>query len=78
MIAEIRRRLGNQRLLSAATVASACDVSVNLIYTWIDTGAIEAVDLSTSTKKRGKRPKACWRIYRPSVIEFFRKRMGLQ
>ncbi len=78
MLAALKRRLGAAEFAGVADVASAAEVSQELVRQWCDAGYIEAVDVGAHPR-RGKgrgRTKAAWRIFVPSVVEFFGKRVG--
>jgi hypothetical protein len=64
---ELRKRLGSKAFVNVPFVAEACSVSVTTVKTWIDSGAIEARNLSVSDKP-------FYRIYAPSVLAFYERR----
>jgi hypothetical protein len=64
--AELRKRLGHRAFVSVSLVASACDVSVMTVFSWIQSGVVEARNVSVA-----ERPY--YRIFAPSVIRFFER-----
>jgi hypothetical protein len=63
---ELRKRLGHRAFVSVSLVASACDVSVMTVFSWIQSGEIEARNVSVA-------PRPYYRIFAPSVIRFFER-----
>jgi transposase len=68
MLAKVEARLGNRDFVSVCDAASALSVSVSVVYQWIDSGHVAAMNLG-----RGDR-KARWTIERESIVEFARRR----
>lgn len=56
--------------VSVSSVAIACNVSVGLVYAWYEEGLIEGVNVGTTSK-------AYYKILRSSIINFYRKRLGM-
>ena len=69
-IAQIEARLGKSDWVDVATVATAIDVSVSLIYDLIDEGKLSALNWASVDHK------PYWRIYRPSIVTFARSRLS--
>lgn len=65
-LGELRKRLGHRAYVSVSHVATACDVSVMTVFTWIQSGVIEARNVSLA-------PRPYYRIFAPSVIRFFER-----
>ena len=63
----VRSRLGGKRSVSVADVAGTCNVSVTTVYSWIDAGLIEAVNVGTT--------RAYYRVHAPSVMAFLESRV---
>jgi hypothetical protein len=62
-------RLGGKALVPAADVATACNVSADTVYAWIEEGLVEGVNVG-----RGSRPR--WQVYGPSVVAFYEERLA--
>lgn len=76
-LAAIERRLPQTATLSVADVALAIPVSRDVVYGWIDCGAVETLDLRGKALVKGKRPAAGAgrrhnRIGRDSLLKFLR------
>lgn len=72
----IERRLPQTATLSVTDVALAIPVSRDVVYAWIDCGAVEAFDMRGKAYVEGRRPddgKRHNRIGRDSLLEFLRK-----
>lgn len=65
----IIRRLPRQDLLTVTDVADSVNVSVNTIYTWIESGSVEAINISVSNRP-------CWKLYRASVLKHLEQRLA--
>ena len=77
-LAAIERRLPQTATLSVTDVALAIPVSRDVVYAWIDCGAVEALDVRGRAKDGGRRAmrrgaKRCNRIGRDSLLEFLRR-----
>lgn len=68
-LAELRKRLGHRSFVSVSLVATACDVSVSTVKTWIESGSVEALDVSVTARPY-------YRVYAPSVLRFYEKRLA--
>ena len=69
MVDSIRERLGRAEYGSVSHVAAACNVGVKLVLDgWIQEGHIQAVNC-------GGKEKPYYRVYLPSVVEFWKRRM---
>ena len=66
----LKKRLGSSEFVRPATVADACNVSVNTVYGWMQEGTIEAVHHAGPNEDRGM-----WQVWAPSVIEYYRIRL---
>jgi hypothetical protein len=62
----VRSRLGNKRSVAVSEVAGTCNVSVTTVYSWIEAGLVEAVNVGTT--------RAYYQVYAPSVIRFLEQR----
>lgn len=71
MVEAIMRRLGGKDMIPVSEVAAAVGVSVGTVYTWIESGAIQALNASET-----ERP--CWKVYRASVIEYIKRKVSGQ
>jgi hypothetical protein len=71
LLAAVCARLPNSELVSVSDVATACNVSVTLVYTWIEEGLVHAVNL-------GSESKTYWKVFRPSVVDFWTRRLAGQ
>jgi hypothetical protein len=69
LVDALHRRLGDRELARVTDVASACNVSSDLVLAWIDAGCINGVNVG-----RGNRPT--WMVHVPSVLAFYRERSG--
>ena len=69
MLVSMHARLGGKALVPAADVATACNVSADTVYAWIEEGLVEGVNVG-----RGSRPR--WQVYGPSVVAFYEERLG--
>lgn len=63
---ELKKRLGHRAFVSVSLVASACDVSVMTVFSWIQAGVIDARNVSVADRPY-------YRIYAPSVIKFLER-----
>lgn len=70
MLEAIDGRLPKRDLVTVSQVAKACWISVTVVYSWIDAGLIEAAPIGAT--------KNYYSIFRKSVIDFYRKRLGLE
>jgi len=71
LLASLEAKLPQREHISVSDVAIAANVSVTLVYAWIEEGLIEAVNIGTGGKN-------FWKVYRPSVVAFYRKRLGME
>lgn len=69
LMERIEDRLGGRDLIGVSEVADACSVGVSTVYTWIECGAIEAVNISVA-----RRPY--YKVFRNSVVKFMRERLS--
>jgi hypothetical protein len=72
MLERIRRSMATRELVSASEVAVACDLSMNSIYALIESGDIEGVNVAAEGHR------AYYRIFAPSVVRFFERRLGVE
>lgn len=70
-IATLSKRLAGAEFRRPSEIASACNVSVTMVYAWIQEGRIVAVDVSS-------KDKAYWQILAASVVGMYRSRLGLE
>jgi hypothetical protein len=66
----IDAKLPRRDWISVSDVAIAANVSVTLVYAWIDEGLVQSVNVGAT--------KSYHRIFRPSVIKFYQSRLGIQ
>lgn len=65
----ILQRLPNADLLTVKDVSDAVNVSVFTVYTWIESGAVEAINISVSDRR-------CWKLYRASVVKHLERSLA--
>jgi hypothetical protein len=68
----IERKLPRADWVSVSDVAISINVSVTTVYSWLDEGLIQHVNASANKDRQ------YYRIYRPSVIAFFKARLGIE
>lgn len=69
MLSAFEARLPQKTYVKVSDIAAAADVDTDIIYGWIDAGLVEAVNL-------GSRERAYWKVFRPSVIAFYQRRIS--
>lgn len=69
LMAFLAGKLPGTDLIGVSDVAGACNVSVHLVYGWIDEGMVQAVNFGST-----KRPY--WRVYRRSVLALMQSRLA--
>jgi hypothetical protein len=69
-ILTLSKRLEGAEFRRPSEIAGACNVSVTMVYAWIQEGRIVAVDVSS-------KDKAYWQILAASVVGMYSKRLGL-
>ena len=69
IMALIEAKLPKSDWVTVSNVALAGNISVGLVYAWIEEGLIEAVNV-------GVPGRSYYKIYRPTVIAFYHKRLG--
>ena len=62
----VARRLGSRALQKPTEIAAACDVSLSVVYAWIDAGEVVAV-----------RSSSCWQVLADSVVEMYRRKAAI-
>ena len=70
--AALVKRLPTNEWLSVADVASACDLSIVAVRAHMDCGNFHAMNFGASESQPYRR------IYRPSVVDFFKRRLGVE
>jgi hypothetical protein len=71
MFEAIKRRLGARELARPSSIASACDVSKQMVLDWIDAGTVEAANLGTDDRPY-------YQVYVPSVLRHYARRLGVE
>jgi len=69
VVEHVRQVLGSRPVVGTADVAIACNVSMGLIYAWIDEGLIKAVNVGTTDRPY-------YRIHSQSVVTFLESRQS--
>ena len=70
-LAAIRAAIGGKLWQTPPEIATACGVGLTVVYSWMDEGLIEAVNVSAGSKASNK-------IFAPSVIKFYERRIGVE
>lgn len=70
MLGRIRGQFAHKGFVSVSDVAAACNVSCRMVLAWREEGLITGIDVSS-------RSKPYYRIFAPSVVEFFEKRSAM-
>jgi hypothetical protein len=70
-LAAILARLPQRELVNVSDVAVACNVSVSTVYSWLEAGDVESINL-------GGRDRAYFKLFRPSVVRFLQRRAGAE
>lgn len=71
LLAAVRQRLGGREVVRPSDVSAACNVSIAMVYAWMEEGLIESTNVSAGSKPY-------YQVFVPSVIRFYAQRLGVE